>query len=49
MYMTVELKKLKQMNFLDKYITPYLTFYYDEEGRVRTLKSKQIAQKLKNF
>lgn len=49
MYMTVELKKLKQMNFLDKYITPYLTFYYDEEGRVRTLKSKQIAQKLKKF
>lgn len=49
MYMTVELKKLKQMNFLDKYITPYLTFYYDEEGRVRTQKSKQIAKKLKNF
>ncbi|RXJ98773.1 acriflavin resistance protein [Arcobacter sp. CECT 8986] len=49
MYMTVELQKLKPMNFLDKYITPYLTFYYDDEGRTRTLKSKQIAQKLKKY
>ncbi|RXJ84540.1 efflux RND transporter permease subunit [Arcobacter sp. CECT 8985] len=49
MYMTVELQKLKQMNFLDKYITPYLTFYYDKEGRTRTEKSKKIAHKLKEF
>lgn len=49
MYMTVELQKQKEMNFLDKYITPYLSFYYDSEGRTRTEKSKDIALKLKNF
>ncbi len=49
MYMTVELQKLKEANFLDKYVTPYLSFYYDEEGRTRTEKSRQIAKKLKNF
>ncbi len=49
MYMTVELQKLKDANFLDKYVTPYLSFYYDDEGRTRTLKSKQIAKKLKQF
>jgi multidrug efflux pump subunit AcrB len=49
MYMTVELQKLKAANFLDKYVTPYLSFYYDKEGRTRTLKSRQIAKKLKNF
>ncbi len=49
MYMTVELQKLKAANFLDKYVTPYLSFYYDKEGRSRTLKSRQIAKKLKNF
>ena len=49
MYMTVELQKLKAANVLDKYITPYLSFYYDDEGRTRTLKSQEIATKLKNF
>jgi len=49
MYMTVELQKLKAANFLDRYITPYLSFYYDEEGRTRTLKSKEIAKELNIF
>ena len=49
MYMTVELQKLKASNILDKYVTPYLSFYYDDEGRTRTLKSKEIATKLKKF
>jgi len=49
MYMTVELQKLKAANFLDRYITPYLSFYYDEEGRTRTLKSKEIARNLQKF
>ncbi len=49
MFMTVELKKLKPQNFLDKYITPNLSFYYDEEGRERTLKSKEIAKNLREF
>ena len=49
MYMTVELQKLKAANFLDKYVTPYLSFYYDGEGRTRTEKSVQISNKLKKF
>ena len=49
MYMTVELQKLKASNILDRYITPYLSFYYDDEGRTRTLKSKEIASKLQKF
>ena len=49
MYMTVELQKLKEVNFLDKYVTPYLSFYYDKEGRTRTEKSRQIAKKLTKF
>ena len=49
MYMTIELKKLKPSNILDKYVTPNLSFYYDEEGRERTEKSKKIANKIKKF
>lgn len=49
MYMTVELQKLKQINFLDKYVTPYLSFYYDDEGRIRTMQSAQIAKKINKF
>lgn len=49
MYMTIELKKLKEANFLDKYVTPYLSFYYDKEGRDRTIESKEIAKKVKKF
>lgn len=47
MYMTLELQKRKEANFLDKYVTPYLSFYYDDEGRTRTLSSREIAKKLK--
>ncbi|XOB62978.1 efflux RND transporter permease subunit [Campylobacterota bacterium DY0563] len=49
MYMTVELQKTKDVNFLDKYVTPYLSFYYDDEGRVRTKKSTQISSELSQF
>jgi len=49
MYMTIELQKMKDANFLDKYVTPYLSLYYDKEGRVRTKKSIQIAKELKQF
>ncbi len=49
MYMTVELQKLKAMNFLDKYINPTLSFHYDKEGRNRELSSNEISQKLKEF
>jgi multidrug efflux pump subunit AcrB len=49
MYMTVELQKLKAANILDKYVTPYLSFYYDNEGRTRTQKSREIAKNLKEY
>ncbi|WP_320036333.1 efflux RND transporter permease subunit [Halarcobacter sp.] len=49
MYMTVELQKTKDVNFLDKYVTPYLSLYYDDEGRVRTKKSTQISSELSQF
>ncbi|WP_419764141.1 MAG: efflux RND transporter permease subunit [Arcobacter sp.] len=49
MYMTVELKKLKPSNFLDKYITPNLSFYYDDTGRTREQPSDMIAKRLKKY
>jgi multidrug efflux pump subunit AcrB len=49
MYLTLELKKIKPMNFVDKYITPNLSFYYDETGRQREEKSFQISRRVKKF
>ena len=46
MYITIELQKLKPQNFVDKYITPYLSFYYDKQGRTRDLTSQEISKKL---
>jgi len=48
-YITVELQKEKPQNFLDKYITPYLSFYYDSEGRIRDKSSGQISKELREF
>ncbi|MEA2016975.1 MAG: efflux RND transporter permease subunit [Campylobacterota bacterium] len=49
MYMTVELQELKADNPIDKYITPYLSFYYDDTNRDRTQKSQQIAKRMQKF
>ena len=49
MYMTIELMKNKPENFVDKFITPNLSFYYDDEGRTRELNSQQISKKLKEY
>ena len=46
---TIELQKLKAQNFVDKFITPTLSFYYDEEGRTREDKSIIIAKELRHF
>ena len=46
---TIELQKLKAQNFVDKFITPTLSFYYDEEGRTREEKSVVIAKNLRVF
>ena len=49
MYMTIELEKLKEQNFVDKYITPYLSFYYDSNNRSREIDSQEVSQLLKKF
>ncbi|MCV6609015.1 MAG: efflux RND transporter permease subunit [Campylobacterales bacterium] len=43
----VDLHKAKPDNFVAKYITPYLSFDYDEEGRIRDIKSYEIEVKLR--
>jgi multidrug efflux pump subunit AcrB len=45
----IELNKLKAQSFVDAYITPYLSFYYDESNRIRDEKSVVISQKLRDF
>ncbi|MEA1915288.1 MAG: efflux RND transporter permease subunit [Campylobacterota bacterium] len=49
MYMTVELQDEKASNWFDKYVTPALSFYYDDTSRTRTAKSDKIAKQLKEF
>ncbi|MEA1954411.1 MAG: efflux RND transporter permease subunit [Campylobacterota bacterium] len=46
---TIELQKLKAQNFIDKFITPTLSFYYDKKGRTREEKSIAIAKELRHF
>jgi len=45
----IELQKLKAQNFIDRFITPTLSFYYDEKGRTRQKKSDQIASEIRAF
>jgi multidrug efflux pump subunit AcrB len=47
--MTIELQKLKPQNFVDRFITPTLSFYYDEKGRTREAKSDIMAAKIREF
>jgi len=47
--MTIEFQKLKAQNVVDKFITPTLSFYYDEEGRTREDKSIVLAKKLREY
>jgi multidrug efflux pump subunit AcrB len=46
---TLEFQKLKAQNFVDKFITPTLSFYYDDKGRQREKKSQIIAEDLRAF
>jgi len=46
MYMTVELNKLAPNNFLDNYVTPYLSLYYNKEQRSRTQTSQEISKEI---
>ncbi|MDX1808818.1 MAG: efflux RND transporter permease subunit [Sulfurospirillaceae bacterium] len=45
----IELDKLKPMDFVNKYITPYLSLYYDKEGRTRTKSSQEVASEVRSF
>lgn len=46
---TIELNKLTAQNFVDAYITPYLSFYYDETNRIREKQSDIISKELRAF
>lgn len=48
-YITLELFKLEPQSFLDKYITPYLSFYEDNSQAIRKETSFVISKKLKKF
>lgn len=46
-YISLELHKMKPENFVDKYITPYLSFYYDPKERIRNISSQKISKDLR--
>ncbi|MDX2441886.1 MAG: efflux RND transporter permease subunit, partial [Desulfobacterales bacterium] len=46
---TIVFEKIKASNIVDKYITPYLSFYYDSKNRIREEKSAEISKKLSAF
>lgn len=48
-YISLELHKMKPSNFVDKYITPYLSFYYDSKDRIRDKSSQDISADLRTW
>jgi multidrug efflux pump subunit AcrB len=48
-YITLELYKLKPQNIYDRFITPYLSFYYDDSDMIREESSQAISKKLRKF
>ncbi|MCD6190718.1 MAG: efflux RND transporter permease subunit [Sulfurimonas sp.] len=46
-YISIELHKMKESNFVDKFITPYLSFYYDSTDRIREKSSQEISKELR--
>lgn len=48
-YITVELYKKKPSNFMDKYITPYLSFYYDDKDMKRDISSQKISKDIRDW
>ncbi|WP_458699734.1 efflux RND transporter permease subunit [Sulfurospirillum sp. 1307] len=49
MYITLELYKLKNENFFNEYITPYLSFYDDNTPKIREKTSFEISRELRKF
>ena len=48
-YISIELHKMKESNFVDKFITPYLSFYYDPRDRIREKSSQEISKELRGW
>jgi len=48
-FITLELYKMVEQTFVDKYITPYLSFYYDGSERIREKTSMQVSKELRGF
>ncbi len=48
-YISIELYKKKPSNFVDKYITPYLSFYYDKKDRIRDVSSQKISREIRGW
>ncbi len=48
-YISIELQKMRPINFVDKYITPYLSLYYDPKGRIRDKSSQEISADLRKW
>ncbi len=46
-YISIELNKIKPLNFVDRYITPYLSPYYNATGRIRDISSQDISKDLR--
>jgi len=49
MSIAIELNQLKAQNFVDRYITPNLSFYYDDVDKKRALTSQEVSNELKLF
>lgn len=48
-YISIELYKNKPSNFVDIYITPILSFYYDSKDRIRDKSSQKISKDLRTW
>jgi len=48
-YISLELYKMQPSNFVDTYITPYLSFYYDGKDRIRDKSSQAISKDLRGW
>ncbi|MEO1954691.1 MAG: efflux RND transporter permease subunit [Campylobacterales bacterium] len=46
---SIELYKKAPSNFVDRYITPNLSFYYDKENRIREIDSRVLSKQIRGF
>ncbi|OPX27377.1 MAG: acriflavin resistance protein [Campylobacteraceae bacterium 4484_166] len=45
----IELYELKPQNFVDRYITPIFSFYYDDTQKIRAKTSQTVSKEINNF